>query len=111
MSDPIVTLVTALLGSSATSSVVVFLLYRRRHSLELATVEADALSRYQAVIATLWKRIDELEHRLRELDGQVTELMREVEHLRQLVRAYERRFGRKFRIENGKVVEVSDEGR
>lgn len=70
-------------------------------------VEADIVQRYQEVVDRLWRRIDELQARTQALAEKIEELETEVEQLRRLVQAYERKFGRRFVIRNGKIEEIA----
>jgi cell division protein FtsB len=80
-------------------------LLRRRET------EADIIAKQQDVIDSLWMRIDALQKRVQELEEQVARIAEEAKQLRRLLDAYERRFGRRFRIApGGKVIEVVEQG-
>jgi predicted RNase H-like nuclease (RuvC/YqgF family) len=103
-------LLIAILSSATVSAIVGAVLQRRLHRAQVEVATADALTRYQSVISELWKRLEELERRAHELHSHIRELEREVENLRLLVQAYENRFGRRFTIMNGRVVELEEGG-
>ncbi|MDW8006562.1 MAG: hypothetical protein RMJ05_07560 [Thermomicrobium sp.] len=69
--------------------------------------QADVLERYQRVVDSLWQRIEELERQLASLEQRTRELETELERVRRLLAAYERRFGRRFRIHGDRIVELS----
>jgi cell division protein FtsB len=80
-------------------------LLRRRET------EADIIAKQQDVIDSLWGRVDALQKRVQELEEQVARIAEEAKQLRRLLDAYEKRFGRRFRIgPGGKVVEVDEQG-
>ncbi|MCX2728565.1 hypothetical protein OO015_13830 (plasmid) [Thermomicrobium sp. 4228-Ro] len=105
MDGAIVTVITAVIGSSMAGTAVGYLLRRRHAHTETRQVEADAIERYQRVVAELWRRIEELEARASELEHKLRTLEDETRVLRRLLRAYERRYGRRFRVVNGEVIE------
>lgn len=70
-------------------------------------IEAELVQRYQDVVDSLWRRIDELQTRTQVLAEKIDQLENEVEQLRRLVQAYERKFGRRFVIRNGKIEELA----
>lgn len=70
-------------------------------------IESEIVQRYQDVVDRLWRRIDELQARADTLSEQLQQLETEVQQLRRLVQAYERRFGRRFVIRNGKIEEIA----
>jgi predicted RNase H-like nuclease (RuvC/YqgF family) len=105
MENSVVTILTAVIGSSMAGTAVGYLLRRRHAQAEARQVEADAIERYQRVVAELWRRIEELEARASELEQKLRSLEDETRVLRQLLRAYERRYGRRFRVVNGDVIE------
>lgn len=105
MENPVVTILTAVIGSSMAGTAVGYLLRRRRDQAEARQIEADAIERYQRVVAELWRRIAELEARATDLEQKLHALEDETRALRRLLRAYERRYGRRFRVVNGEVIE------
>jgi predicted RNase H-like nuclease (RuvC/YqgF family) len=100
----------AILSSATVSTLIGYALHRRMHRAQTEAATADALTRYQSVISELWKRLEELERRAHELQRHIHELECEVENLRLLVQAYENRFGRRFTIMHGRVVELQEGG-
>ena len=102
-------------GSSLVDLVVGFLfgaggasflnwLLRRRES------RADIVAKQQDVIDSLWQRIDALQRRVEELEREVDRIESEARQLRRLLQAYERQFGRRFRIgPGGRIVEVQEQ--
>jgi cell division protein FtsB len=80
-------------------------LLRRRET------EADIIAKQQEVIDSLWTKVDVLQKRVQELEEQVARIAEEAKQLRRLLDAYEKRFGRRFRIgPGGKVVEIDEQG-
>jgi len=80
-------------------------LLRRRET------KADIIAKQQDVIDSLWARVDALQKRVQELEEQVARIEEEAKQLRRLLDAYEKRFGRRFRIgPGGKVIEVNGPG-
>jgi cell division protein FtsB len=72
-------------------------------------VAADIVAKQQEVIDSLWHRIDELQKRIDELEREVGRIAEEAQQLRRLLRAYESRYGRRFRIApGGRIVELSE---
>jgi cell division protein FtsB len=98
-------LVDALLGFAfgAGGATALSWLLRRRE------VAADIVAKQQEVIDSLWRRIDELQKRIDELEREVGRIEEEAQQLRRLLRAYESRYGRRFRIApGGRIVELSE---
>jgi cell division protein FtsB len=80
-------------------------LLRRREA------KADIIAKQQEVIDSLWMRVDALQRRIQELEEQVSRIEEEARQLRRLLDAYERRFGRRFRIgPGGRVIEIAEQG-
>jgi cell division protein FtsB len=72
-------------------------------------VAADIVAKQQEVIDSLWRRIDELQKRIDELEREVARIEEEAQQLRRLLRAYESRYGRRFRIApGGRIVELRE---
>jgi predicted RNase H-like nuclease (RuvC/YqgF family) len=100
----------AILSSATVSTLLGYGLHRRMYRAQTEAATADALAHYQNVVSELWQRLEELERRAHELQRHIHELEREVENLRLLVQAYEGRFGRRFTIMSGRVVELEEGG-
>jgi cell division protein FtsB len=97
------TIIGFLFGAGGVS--VLNWLLRRRET------RADIVAKQQGVIDSLWARVDALQQRVRELEEQVARIEEEAKQLRRLLDAYERRFGRRFRIgPGGKVIEITEQG-
>ena len=99
-------LVDALLGFvfGAGGATAVSWLLRRRE------VAADIVAKQQGVIDRLWNRIDDLQKRIDQLEHEIERIEEEAQQLRRLLRAYESRYGRRFRIApGGCIVELGEE--
>lgn len=98
----IVTVAGSILTGSTGGALVTWLLRSRQRRIAEEEARAGTLSHYQQVVESLWERVLTLEARISALES-------EIERLTALVRAYERKFGRRFRITAaGKVVEIRD---
>lgn len=97
------TIIGFLFGAGGVS--VLNWLLRRRET------KADIIAKQQEVIDSLWTRVDVLQRRVQELEAQVSRIEEGAKQLRRLLDAYEKRFGRRFRIgPGGKVIEVTEQG-
>jgi predicted RNase H-like nuclease (RuvC/YqgF family) len=102
--------IAAILSTASVSVLISYALHRRLHRAQTEAATADALARYQNVVSELWKRLEELERRAHDLQRHIRELEVEIENLRLLVQAYEGRYGRRFTIRSGRIVELQGGG-